>query len=286
MEEKKRLPRGKAPKNDKEGSRTRNEVVYPTRDEQEFQSLLDYRKTCKNMIENLDILPPELKSRNHALKNRLRDLDQNGTLRSTVVEWLDRAVFPSPGGKTPPRKSHSLLFSARFQEIYLKAYSNDLKKLGGLGKVHGDHGKRLKAEASRKIDLYFRKRYRCAIVFTLQFSDQPLLAWPASLIEALLVLDQAFSNFRDRHIAMVARVLGGGRISTHGEEGSGIPYLQKTLAKRVFPELWDARTFLLSHEDARTFLLSHEEAQDVYKKHEKNWGEWKYHRLVYERPPR
>jgi hypothetical protein len=88
MEEKKRLPRGKAPKNDKEGSRTRNEVVYPTRDEQEFQSLLDYRKTCKNMIENIDILPPELKSRNHALKNRLRDLDQNGTLRSTVVEWL------------------------------------------------------------------------------------------------------------------------------------------------------------------------------------------------------
>ena len=276
MEEKKRLPGGKVPKNDKGGSRTQNEVVYPTRDEQEFHSLLDYRRTCKNLIENLDILPPELESRKHALKNRLRDLDQNGTLRSKVVEWLDRTVFPSPGGKTPPRKSHSLHFSARFQEIYLKAYSNDLKKLGGQGKLHGDHRKRLKAEASRKIDLYFRKRYRCAIVFTLQFADQPLLAWPASLIEALLELDQAFSNFRDRHIAMVARVLGGGRISTHGEEGSGIPYLQKTLAKRVFPELWDARTF----------LLSHEEAQDVYKKREKNWGEWKYHRLVYERPPR
>ena len=90
------------------------------------------------------------------------------------------------------------------------------------------------------------------------------------------MLDQAFSNFRDRHLAMVSRVLGGGRISTHGEEGSGIPYLQKTLAKRVFPELWDARTF----------LLSDEEAQDVYKKRDKNWGEWKYHRLVYERPPR
>ena len=92
--------------------------------------------------------------------------------------------------------------------------------------------------------------HRRAIVFLLQFAEQPLLAWPASLVEALLELDQAFANWRDRHIAMVTRVLGGGRISTLGAAGSGLAYLRDTTSKRVFPEITDARTFMLSRAEA------------------------------------
>jgi hypothetical protein len=50
---------------------------------------------------------------------------------------------------------------------------------------------------------------------------------------------------------MVARVLGGGRISTLGAAGSGLQYLRGTLPKRAFPEIWDARSFLLSRDEAK-----------------------------------
>ncbi len=89
-----------------------------------------------------------------------------------------------------------------------------------------------------------------------QISNQPLLAWPASLVEALLELGQAFANWRDRHIAMVSRVLGGGRISTLGSAGSGLQYLRGTLRKRVFPEIWDARSFTLSREEAANIFTA------------------------------
>lgn len=41
------------------------------------------------------------------------------------------------------------------------------------------------------------------------------------------------------------------RISTLGAAGSGLPYLRATLPRRAFPEIWDARSFMLSHDEAR-----------------------------------
>ena len=113
---------------------------------------------------------------------------------------------------------------------------------------------------------------RRALLFILQFAAQPLLAWPAALLEALLELDEAYLIWRDRHIAMVARVLGGGRISTTGAPSSGLQYLQRTLAKRAFPEIWDARTF----------LLGQREASSVYSNDPQPWGEWQHFRLAFE----
>lgn len=67
------------------------------------------------------------------------------------------------------------------------------------------------------------------------------------LAEALLEHDEYFSLWRSHHIKMVERMVGTKR-GTGGSEGVG--YLQKTLDKRFFPELWEARTFLSSkHED-------------------------------------
>lgn len=58
------------------------------------------------------------------------------------------------------------------------------------------------------------------------------------LLEALTDLDQQFTLWRFRHVAMVERMIGN-RIGTGGS--SGVNYLTSTLTKRFFPELWSLR---------------------------------------------
>lgn len=58
------------------------------------------------------------------------------------------------------------------------------------------------------------------------------------LLEALCDLDQQFTLWRYRHVAMVERMIGS-RTGTGGS--SGVKYLASTLQKRFFPELWSLR---------------------------------------------
>src|SRR6266849_5363637 len=66
------------------------------------------------------------------------------------------------------------------------------------------------------------------------------------LAEALLEHDEYFSLWRSHHIKMVERMVGT-KPGTGGSEGVG--YLQKTLDKKFFPEIWEARTFLTTKHD-------------------------------------
>lgn len=68
------------------------------------------------------------------------------------------------------------------------------------------------------------------------------------LAEALLEHDEWFSLWRSHHINMVERMVGT-KPGTGGSEGVG--YLRKTLAKRFFPELWEARTYLSLKEESK-----------------------------------
>lgn len=68
------------------------------------------------------------------------------------------------------------------------------------------------------------------------------------LSEALLEHDEYFSLWRVHHVRMVERMVGAKR-GTGGSEGIG--YLNTTLDKKFFPELWEARTHLdTKHGDA------------------------------------
>lgn len=61
------------------------------------------------------------------------------------------------------------------------------------------------------------------------------------LAEALLDHDEGFRLWRLRHVQMVERQIG----DKPGTGGStGVRYLQSTLAKRFFPELWEVRSQL------------------------------------------
>jgi tryptophan 2,3-dioxygenase len=68
------------------------------------------------------------------------------------------------------------------------------------------------------------------------------------LAEMLLEHDEYFSLWRSHHIKMVERMVGAKR-GTGGSEGVG--YLRKTLDKKFFPELWEARTYLSTEHDPK-----------------------------------
>jgi tryptophan 2,3-dioxygenase len=59
--------------------------------------------------------------------------------------------------------------------------------------------------------------------------------------EKLVDIDDAMAAWRHKHVMTVQRVIGMKR-GTGGT--AGVPYLQETLAKRAFPELWTVRTLL------------------------------------------
>jgi tryptophan 2,3-dioxygenase len=61
------------------------------------------------------------------------------------------------------------------------------------------------------------------------------------LAEKLVDIDDSFATWRHKHVLTVSRVIG----MKPGTGGTpGVPYLESTLAKRAFPELWSLRTQL------------------------------------------
>jgi tryptophan 2,3-dioxygenase len=61
------------------------------------------------------------------------------------------------------------------------------------------------------------------------------------LAEKLVDIDDSMATWRHKHVVTVERVIGFKR----GTGGTpGVPYLQSTLGKRAFPELWSLRTRL------------------------------------------
>ena len=91
-------------------------------------------------------------------------------------------------------------------------------------------------EKERRTNHGKRQRAVCEIL-----SHPEKLNQEYQLAEALLEHDEYFSLWRSHHIKMVERMVGT-KPGTGGSEG--VRYLQKTLPKKFFPEIWEARTFL------------------------------------------
>ncbi len=61
------------------------------------------------------------------------------------------------------------------------------------------------------------------------------------LAEKLVDIDDALATWRHKHVVTVSRIIG----SKRGTGGTaGVQYLESTLARRAFPELWSLRTKL------------------------------------------
>lgn len=87
-----------------------------------------------------------------------------------------------------------------------------------------------------------RSRVRCAVLFIESYRELPLLAWPRTLIDVIVDLEELLILFRTRHVRMVERVIGR-RMGTGGS--SGVDYLEETLKYRIFTDLWMVRTIML-----------------------------------------
>jgi tryptophan 2,3-dioxygenase len=61
------------------------------------------------------------------------------------------------------------------------------------------------------------------------------------LAESLVEYDEMFTLWRQRHVKMVERMIGG-RSGTGGSDGAA--YLMKTVERSFFPELWELRNYL------------------------------------------
>jgi tryptophan 2,3-dioxygenase len=61
------------------------------------------------------------------------------------------------------------------------------------------------------------------------------------LAEKLVDVDDALAAWRHKHVLTVSRIIGG-KMGTGGT--AGVAYLESTLTKRAFPELWSLRTQL------------------------------------------
>jgi hypothetical protein len=226
----------------------------------------------KEIVKALDLHAP------NPLAKRDEDIRRNGSLRQQVFQWLRRTPYPAEyiadpttvlSAARPPRPNpqYGEPFALRFRERFEREFNEDLRKLREHPRIDASKLPPDPSKSLDRLDWFFERPERRAMLFILQFAETPLLAWPASVLEALLELDEAFLTWRDRHVAMVARVLGGGRVSTMGDKGSGLAYLRRTLDKRAFSEIWDAREF----------ILGRREVQDLY-----NDYEWKPFRMMYE----
>jgi tryptophan 2,3-dioxygenase len=62
-----------------------------------------------------------------------------------------------------------------------------------------------------------------------------------ALCEVLIEIDECLALWRAHHVQMVERMIGARR-GTGGSEG--VAYLQSTLPKRAFPDLWEVRSHI------------------------------------------
>ncbi len=108
-------------------------------------------------------------------------------------------------------------------------------------------------------------RIRAGVLFIESYRTMPLLAWPRTLLDTLVDVDESLVLWRTGHARMVERSIGC-RIGTGGT--SGVDYLDRSTKYRIFPELWEVRTILLPeeylpglrHADRFRFLADHPES--------------------------
>ena len=178
---------------------------------------------------------------------QLKDLP---ILKHAVADWLERTPI---GGSKHHAKSHR-----EFIEQYLAAHSADLDRNLKHAQAVASEG----SDGGRLAQLYDKEResvrsfllpederlarIRAAILFIETYAEEPLLTWPHRVLEGLLVFEQLFVIFRQRHARMVERIIGR-RTGTGGT--AGVDYLDKTALKyRIFPDLWAVRSLLINPE--------------------------------------
>ena len=80
-----------------------------------------------------------------------------------------------------------------------------------------------------------------AAAWTIVYRDTERWFELYQLAEKLVDVDDALASWRHKHVLTITRIIGN-KMGTGGTAGA--KYLESTLSKRAFPELWSLRTSL------------------------------------------
>ena len=200
-------------------------------------------------------------SESPALRRVRARLADRPSLREAVLEWIFRTPIQ---GSTPSQADDEGRVRA-FAEAYLATHARAVQRgLDGARatSLSATDVARLEERARGEVasarayllgddvpeaERARASRIRCALVFIESYRELPLLAWPRTILDAIVTFEQAFVIFRQRHARMVERMIGR-RTGTGGS--AGVDYLDTTaLRYRVFRELWAVRTLLVRAQD-------------------------------------
>ena len=198
-----------------------------------FKVLIDELESVRDAIEK-----EELRAARHAL-NRVKVIEDLLVEQVAVLETRAPQDFLTFRSELAPASGFQ---SAQFREI---EFLSGLKDAGYIKALDGDGDAR--ARLQRRLeepslhDVFSALMERRGVTVTDLYRQGDRHADLLELAEALLDHDEGFRLWRLRHVEMVERQIG----DKQGTGGStGVRYLQSTLGKRFFPELWEVRSQL------------------------------------------
>lgn len=174
------------------------------------------------------------------------------SLREALHNWLFRTPI---AGSSPAHADDDAVVTA-FIQSYLDAIANHhQQQAAAISAALGARAPEarfesatemarafLNAEDAPEADRARARRVRAGLLFIESYRELPLLAWPRTLVDMVVELEELMVLWRTRHARMVERVIGR-RVGTGGS--SGVDYLDQTTKIRIFTELWTVRTLLL-----------------------------------------
>jgi tryptophan 2,3-dioxygenase len=198
-----------------------------------FKVLIDELESVRTTIETED-----LRAARHSL-NRVKVIEDLLVEQVAVLETMAPQDFLTFRSELAPASGFQ---SAQFREIEFLSGLKDagyIKALDGEGEARARLQRRLDEPSLH--DVFFALIERRGVTVTDLYRQSDRHADLLELAEALLDHDEGFRLWRLRHVEMVQRQIG----DKPGTGGStGVRYLQSTLGKRFFPELWEVRSRL------------------------------------------
>jgi tryptophan 2,3-dioxygenase len=125
---------------------------------------------------------------------------------------------------------------------------HEVRKALGHGSGFDSPGfRQIRATAPRLWTAFVERLGRSGLTLAQAYTEHFAHPDMYDLAEALIELDERVGIWRDIHVKMVQRVIGGGAIGT---QGTPVAVLAGLTKHRLYPQLWDVRNTLTELADA------------------------------------
>lgn len=209
----------------------------------------NYGRWIRDLERSANVMPEAQR-----IKERIDDTRSCPSLLTSLRRWLYRTPidwsYPDDQGDgaiVGAFIERYIEASESLQKRVLEAQGSDIEARRLLVASHMENVRRfLSAESEPAQERSETMRVRAALLFIESYRELPLLAWPRALIDTVVVLEERWLLWKQRHARMVERIIGH-RVGTGGT--SGVSYLEPPNEYRIFADLWQIRSILLPKTD-------------------------------------